>query len=468
MVNFKAGQYYSKEKYEKLLEFVNDALKENKDASLEEIRAYIFKKSGIMDDLLHFYNVKKYAPGAVINISTPFHSEKLVFGNQQEVIYQNNEFIPSQIKMTKDSIFDLASVTKLFAAISTLQLISDGRLKMDDRLEELAPQFVKLKDLTVADLLRFVMIKTPVRVDGASNINEAEARLFDAEYVPLEEEKDRYNDFAPMVLKYVIENVSGITYEDFIKKNILDPLNMKDTHVKIPESKITRLSNSLYDGRFYVDGNFLIRTDSPLGYSTDSKAVSLGQPEGKLSGHAGLFSTSQDMENLGWGLINKQILNEEMIDSLGTRQVGQIYNDETGAIKATQFFSYLAYVTNPLNARTEVFQGLGNKSFAGAGWTGTQFIVDPENKIVCSLLSNRTHNRMTHIDNIHRENIIKLEDGTEVITLPNGRQMIDASKYAHLRSEFVTDKCSELAIMYRILEDIVGLDKDLSLSSKQR
>lgn len=462
-INFKSGQYYDKEKYEVLQNLVLEALKEKRDSSLQDIRNYIFNKSGIMAELHDFYINKKYASGAVINLSTPYHNERIVLGNQQEVLYENDSFIPYPIEMKEDSIFDIASITKIFTAISTLQLISNNSLSLDDTVGELVPQFVNLKELTVADLLSFAMIKTDERVDHASSIEEAEERLFNAKHIPLEDTKDRYNDFAPMVLKYVIESASGMKYDEYLEKHILEPLQMKDTHVKIPIDKLDRVANTNYDGRFYVDGNYIIRTSSPIGHSSDTKAVALGQPEGKLTGHAGLFTTSHDLNQFGHGLINHKILNSDLVEELGTRKVGRLYNDETGALHATQFFSYLTYVTNPSSSRTEVHHALSPKSFAGAGWTGTLLNIDPENKIVFSLLSNRTHNRMTHIADNQRENIKENKHGQKVILLPNGVEMIDSSKYAHLRNN-ITEKCIELAIMYRMLEDIVGLEKDLSYS----
>lgn len=455
--DYEYGQYYEKDKYERLLNLVLEALKVKKDASLEEIRKYILDKSGVLEELKDFYKVKKYAPGAIINISTPYSNSKFVIGNQQEVFYdaEKQMMLPSKIEMNDDAIFDLASTTKLFTAIATLMLIADGTINFDDKVGDLAPQFVNLKELTVENLLNFKMIRTDLRVDTANNFEEAEERLFNAKSIDLNETDKTYNDFAPMVLKYIIENVTSMKYYDFLKEKIFLPLKMNDTHAQIPGDKIYRVANSNYDGRYYDDGNFLIRTSSPVGISSDDKAKILGQPFNDLPGHAGLFSTSNDLNSFGQGLIDYKVLDEKMIEQLGNRKVGKVVKDPlTNAITATQFYSYLAYVQHPLQDYTEVHHGLSNNSFSGAGWTGTYFSVDPKNKIVYSLLSNRTHNRMTQIGKNYQNEVRELEDGRKVITLPNGIEMTDSTRYAHLRTEII-NKCIELAMMYRILENIV-------------
>lgn len=113
-----------------------------------------------------------------------------------------------------------------------------------------------------------------------------------------------------MILKYAIEKASGMKYYDFLNEVILKELNMENTFVKVPEKKLENTANSNYDGRYYKDGNFIIRTNATPGISTDEKARILGQPEGILSGHAGLFSNIEDMTKLSRGLIDGKILTD--------------------------------------------------------------------------------------------------------------------------------------------------------------
>ena len=103
---------------------------------------------------------------------------------------------------------------------------------------------------------------------------------------------------------------------------------------------------------------------------------------------------------------------------------------------------------------SEVYHPLSGRTFASAGWTGTQVTVDPLNDIFYTLLSNRSCNRMTFIDASKKE-LVKTDDsGRKSIILPNGQEMIDATRYAWDRDAALVHPAIELAIQYKFLEKI--------------
>ena len=173
---------------------------------------------------------------------------------------------------------------------------------------------------------------------------------------------------------------------------------MTNTFVKIPKKKFNSVANHNYDGRYYKDGNYIIRTKAEKGISSDDKARILGQPEGILPGHAGLFSNSKDMTKLARALINNKILNLNVRDEMVKKRRGQLYIDASGRYKYTQSYGMLVYSKSPDINLTEVEPFLSGKSFVAAGWTGIQTTIDPINNLNFTLLSNRNHNRMTIID----------------------------------------------------------------------
>lgn len=454
---------YKKEDYLKLLRNVLEVLKDNKDLSIEELREKLYEKSNLEDSLKDFFINRGMAPGAVITYGTKNFQETLTIGNKQEVLMENGILVPRKEGMREDTIFDLASTTKLFTAISVLKLVQSGELNLNDQVIKYVPKFHDLEGLTILDLLTFEPLITPEKIDSTEDMKEAENILFGAKRDnTLSKGTAKYNDIAPMVLKYVIEKISGITYKDFVQREILDKVGMSNTFVNIPTDKIPKVANSNYDGRLLDKEPYVIRTKADKGISTDDKARILGQPLGILSGHAGLFSNSKDMTSLARSLIESRILNLNIRDEMIKNRRGKLVIDKNGNKNFMQYFGYLVYSKNPNPVSTEVRHFLSGKSFASAGWSGTQQTIDPINNLNLTFLSNRSHNRITRIDESKRNQVITHDDGRKTIILPNGYEMIDATRYAWERDDIIT-KCMELAFEYKMLEDITGYSKNNTL-----
>lgn len=456
-----------KEFYENLVKNVLNIINQNKDASIKELRKKIYEASGVEKSIINFISDRKMAPGAVVTYGTKNYQETIVIGNQEE---QNQSSTPMQ----EDTIFDLASTTKGFTAIAILKLLEMGLINnLQDDITKYAPQFTNLKGITIYELLTFLPLKTNGRIDKASDIEEAEKILFTAELNEISENANRYNDISPMVLKYIIEKTSGMPYYDFLKCTVLDTLEMNDTLVSIPEDKIKRTASSNNDTRYLKDGTIINRNYIEKGVSSDDKARILGQPEGILSGHAGLFSTADNMEKLARALINNQILNLDIRREMTKNRTGKMYLTEDGSKRFTQHLGFLHYSKNPILSASEVHHPLSGESFASAGWSGTQLTVDPINEINLFLGSNRAHNRLTIIDPIHRDKVQTDKLGRKTIILPNGQEVIDASSYAIDRPDSpgrdgaIIHPCLELALQYKILEDIIGKKEDISLIDRQ-
>lgn len=454
-----------REFYEQLVTKILNIVNKNKDATIEELRQIIYNQSGVTESIISFINNRKMAPGAVVSYGTKNFQETILIGNKEE--------IPNQTPMTEDTIFDLASTTKGFTAIATLKLLEMGLIdNLQDEITKYAPQFTNLQNVTIYDLLTFIPLNTEKRIDNASELEEAEKILFNATKKEIPKNSNPYNDIAPMVLKYIIEEASGMKYYDFLKCTILDSLEMNDTLVQIPEEKITKTASGNNDTRYYKDGTIINRDYIAKGISTDDKARILGQPQGILSGHAGLFSTAQDIEKLARALIENKLFNLELRKEMTKNRTGKMYISEDGSKKYTQHFGFLHYSKHPILSSSEVHHPLSGESFASAGWSGTQLTIDPINEINLFLGSNRSHNRLTIIDPIHKDKIVTEPNGKKIIILPDGREIIDASSFAIDRPNFpgrdgaIIHPCLELALQYKILEDIIGKNEEKSLSSK--
>lgn len=460
---------YTKKEYYELLKPVIELVSNYKDYSIDELRNKLYENSQIEENLNDFIYKKEMVPGMVFSYGTKNYKETVIVGNRQEVsLNEQGKIVPDLEQMTEDTIFDLASVTKVFTSVSLLKLVQDGVISLNDTVVKYAPQFKNLNDVTIYDLMTFgVPLKTNGRVDRASSREEAEQILFGIERDLESTNKRPYTDMGAMVLKYVIESASGMNYYHFIEENILKKLNMKDTHVVVPKMKLDRVSSTNLDGKYYKDGNFAITTNAPKGIVYDPKAQIMGQKDGVLSGHAGMFSTANDMTNLAKGIISGKVINEEYVEMMAKNRTGRKYIEDDKE-KYIQYLGMLCYSKNPILADSELFHAMSGKSFASAGWTGTQLTVDPINELYFFMAANRSHNRMTFIDPAQRDKVEGNENGKKTILLPNGDVKIDATRFAWDRDAAIVHPALKLTIQYKMLEDTYTLVNGIELKSKEK
>lgn len=458
---------YSKKDYYELLKPVIELIIKYKDYSIDELRHKLYEKSNIQDNLIDFIYKKEMVPGMVFSYGTKNYKETVIIGNRQEVsLDENGKIVPSLEKMTEDTIFDLASLTKVFTSLSILKLVENGTISLNDEVVRYDPRFKNLKGITIYDLITFgIPLKTNGRVDKASTREEAEQLLFDIEAYRESTNRRPYTDMGAMVLKYVIEKASGMNYYNFVEENILNKLNMSDTHVVVPKIKLNRVSSTNLDGKYYKNGNFSIMT-TPRGVVYDPKAQIMGQQDGVLSGHAGMFSTVKDMINLAKGIIGGQIIDNKYVEMMAKNRTGKKYIED-GKEKYVQYLGMLCYSKNPILSDSELFHAMSGKSFASAGWTGTQLTVDPVNELFFFMAANRSHNRMTFIDPSQRDKVEIDENGKKTILLPNGDIKIDATRFAWDKDAAIVHPTLKLAIQYKMLEDVYSLINNINLEPQE-
>ncbi len=442
--------------YKNLVLSVDKVLRENPEASLSELRNILIKDSHIEDKIRDFCLGRKKTPGLVLSVRTNNYYHDFYAGNRQEVINQDGNMVPKSEEIGYDALFDLASVTKLFTSIATLKLVQLEMIDINDEVTKYAPQFTNLRGTKIIDLLTFKGFETDTRVDSAGSAEEAEQILFNARPKRYSYGQSSYNDFGAMILKYVIEAVTNMPYYTFLNECLLAPLGMKDTVAVLDDEQKQRAVSTNGDVRVYQDGRIIQRNYIEKGVSSDDKARVLGQPIGNLSGHAGLFSTAQDMEALTKSFVSSSFISYELRDEMARNHSGYLYKKPDGGIWATQFLGMLCYAKNPIMDITEVMHYLSGNSFASSGWAGNYYTVDPINGIGVFLGSNRTHNRVSI--NTQSSTVQVGPNGEKYIFLPDGRRVIDSSRYVYERG-FITETAVELALKLKILEDILKINE---------
>lgn len=265
------GTYAEKNVIFKLASEMKEILSNNKDRTPEEIiSAAIVSNVVQLEDVIKKYGV----PGYTASINVDNINVKLYGGN---INYLGE-------KMPENALFDIASMTKFYTQCVIYNLIKEGIIQPKSVVSEIDPRFSKLGDLTIFDITSFMCsFKTPGRIDDKESTESAKEVLFNSEVVG--KGIYNYNDIGMMILKEVAESQTGMTYQELVDKYILEPLNLKDTHLIVPNNKYKLLTGSPIK-------------NAKQGLVNDSKASILGG----FSGHAGMWASSDDLIKLVKGV----------------------------------------------------------------------------------------------------------------------------------------------------------------------
>lgn len=333
-------------------------------------------------------------PGAVVLVAKDGVIVKNeAYGVQQK--YDMGQLIENQVPMTIETIFDLASVTKVMATTQAImKLSSEEKIDVNDKVAKYIPQFgVNGKEnITIADLLTHTSGLTP----WYPTYFYAEKRNDVLKYIenmPLEYEtgtKRVYSDFSFMTLGLIVEKVSGENLDKYLDKYIYSNLGMKDTYFNPPKELKYRIAatswGNPYEYKMVDDPNFgyyvdedvedfkMWRNYTLVGEVNDGNAFYANEG---IAGHAGLFSTAKDLSILGQTMLNGggygtfKVYDKKTINKfVSPQRFGQGYGFELD--KSWYMGKYYS-----------------DKAFGHTGFTGTQVIFDPQYNLQIIILTNK-------------------------------------------------------------------------------
>jgi uncharacterized protein YbbC (DUF1343 family)/CubicO group peptidase (beta-lactamase class C family) len=294
--------------------------------------------------------------------------------------------VPVPEKMTLDTVFDLASLTKVIVTTTGMtMLIEDGRVRLNDRVSTFVPGFERYGkgDITVRHLLTHMSGLRP-DVDLAEPwVGYDTAISLAMEEVPVAPPGTRfiYSDINFFLLGDIIRRVSGMPLDQFAAERIFKPLGMKETMFNPPKSFVPRIAPT--------------ESCTPYGWPCSGPGMSMlrgtvhdptARRMGGVAGHAGLFGTAADL-------------------SIFARMLLQ-----GGTYRGVRLLSPLAVTkmtmpATPVNERSVRSLGwdmdssysanrgelLPLGSFGHTGFTGTSLWVDPATDLYVIFLSNRVH-----------------------------------------------------------------------------
>ena len=332
--------------------------------------AQTFSASPLLDQTIQQAIEDGRIPGAVLLIG---HKGQIV----HRKAYGKRALVPTPEAMTVDTIFDLASLTKVVATTSSLmKLFEEGKFRLNDRVTQYMPEFQEGKsDLTIRNLLTHFsgmppdLVLNPPWSGYQTGIHKAMLEKPNAppgtHFV--------YSDINFILLGELVHRLSGQMISDYSREHIFLPLGMRETMFQPPASLVPRIAPTERNGA----------NGPPLrGVVHDETSRYMGG----VAGHAGLFSTADDLARFCEMLLHR------------------------GELDGTRLFSALTvekFTTPQSPADQPILRGLGwdiDSPFSGnrgdlfpigsyghTGFTGTSIWIDPVSDSYVILLANSVH-----------------------------------------------------------------------------
>ncbi|HEY2904372.1 MAG TPA: exo-beta-N-acetylmuramidase NamZ domain-containing protein [Vicinamibacterales bacterium] len=331
--------------------------------------------------------------GALVNAAIARHElpgAVVLVGRADATLYHDafgqRAVQPAGEAMTENTIFDVASLTKVVATTpSVMQLVEQGRVRLSDPVAQYIDGFGKYgkRGITVGHLLTHTSglrpdLELDVEFSGA-----AEAIRRASEDVPVAQPGERfiYSDINFFLLGDIVERVTGERLDRYASRHVFEPLGMKDTMFLPSESLRARIApTERCDPLAWP----CTRMDAPFlrGIVHDPTARRMGG----VAGHAGLFSTAADLSRYCRMLIGGGALGSVRVLSAAT--VARMTSPATPVsmrdVRGLGWDIDSMYSVN----RGELFP-IG--SYGHTGFTGTSLWLDPPSQSYVIFLSNRVH-----------------------------------------------------------------------------
>ncbi|MBE6144134.1 MAG: beta-lactamase family protein [Firmicutes bacterium] len=314
----------------------------NKDYSFNSVMEIILKELKEQSEQI-LYNYKQIVSGLSSSVFVNGHYINIIGGNKKRGV---------QDKIDEQTLFDIASITKMYMGLLIMKLKEMGLIDTAKKINELTKTF-SLPNYSVDDLIHMRgIIVTPIRLDRCENSKQA-LNILKKTYVEDENKSIyTYTDIGLIILTYILEEIMNMKYSEILDKYLLSPLGLSAT----------------YHPNFNVTGNG--RKDNK---PNDPKANILKHENGS----AGLFINSNDLILLSKHLFDGKYLSLETLKQF-------CWNNESNS---KGIFGCYTYHKQGLE-KTYV-PGLYSKdSFAFEGYTGSVVVFDLINKIHNNILVN--------------------------------------------------------------------------------
>jgi uncharacterized protein YbbC (DUF1343 family)/CubicO group peptidase (beta-lactamase class C family) len=284
------------------------------------------------------------------------------------------DFTAEPISATPDTLYDLASITKLFTTTAVMRLVEQGKLAIDEPVATSLPDFAAGGKEAVT--LRHLLTHTSGLPDYLQLWKlepTPAARMQRVLATPLLVPPGtafRYSDLGLIALGHLVEQVAGASLDRVVRDMVTGPLHLDQTMYRPPASLRPRIAPTEYEdavGRGMVWGEV-----------HDENAWSLDG----VAGHAGIFSTAHDLGRFaqmymnGGVLDGVRLLKPETVAEMTRNQIGRL--EERGLGWELNADYYMGHLASPT-------------TYGHTGFTGTSLVIDPTRQLIVVLLTNRVH-----------------------------------------------------------------------------
>jgi uncharacterized protein YbbC (DUF1343 family)/CubicO group peptidase (beta-lactamase class C family) len=303
----------------------------------------------------------------------------LVVGHNGSVVYRkaygSRALEPRREVMSAETIFDLASLTKVIATTTAvMQLMEHGKIRMNDPVAKYLPEFAQngKDDITVRQLMTHYSGLAPdLDLSTSWDGKETAYKLAFAE-APAQPPGSSftYSDINFITLGALVEKISGQSLDAYTTQHIFAPLRMLHTRFVPPATWRARIAPTQYD-----DAQHMLR-----GVVHDPTARRMGG----VAGHAGLFSSGDDLAKFAQALLSggAGILSSEAVTKM-------TQPEQPPSAPVLRGFGW--DIDSPFSSNRGDFLPVG--SYGHTGFTGTSLWIDPTTQTYIILLTNSVHPR---------------------------------------------------------------------------
>ncbi len=311
---------------------------------------------------------KKQIPGGEVLI---MHRGSIIYHKA----FGNLMVKPKRIKAQKNSLYDLASLTKLFTATLIMRLHDQGIIDINKPVATYLESFDThdKKDITIGQLLTHrsgLPAGIPVE-DFTNGLEDAVEKIAETPLASTPDTQFLYSDLGPIVAGYLAEQATDKSLAELFREYIFTPLGLKKTGIRPSAHFLQKIAAYDFDKGTLVHGRV-----------HDPRAFALGG----CAGNAGIFSTASDVAIFGQLFLNngryqgKRLLSTTSIKAMTTPDDSQPKEEQRG-------------VGFDINTKYSLPRGklFAKNSFGHTGFTGTSLWIDPSTQTVVVILTNRLH-----------------------------------------------------------------------------
>lgn len=283
-----------------------------------------------------------------------------------------------QVPARADTIYDLASLSKLFTSLVAVQQLEAGRIALDTPVAHYLPEFATNGKgaITIEQLLTHTsgLIPDPIPSlwAGYPDIPSREKAILDTTPSAAPGTQYVYSDLNMLTMQLVLQQVTGQPLDELVRKGITEPLHMVDTGYNPPASKLDRIAATEYE------------TAPPRGMVHGSVHDENAWAMGGVAGHAGVFSTADDLAVLAQAVLNGGVYRgHRILSQHGVQLMEENFNqkfpdDSHGLGFELDQIWYMGGLSGP-------------NTLGHTGFTGTSLVIDPSSRSFAILLTNRVH-----------------------------------------------------------------------------